>query len=130
MHTSTRIACSCGMVKVSVVISATPIVAVSPGSAPMMMRSSVAQKTLRIPHPLSRWASAPPNCSRLCSMPAALRQADEEDALEHERHKEAREHALHDADPHETEARLRLEPGPPLECGDEERHEDRGREPE
>jgi hypothetical protein len=65
MQTRTRIACSCGIVKVSVVMSATPIVAVSPGNAPMTMPRSVAQKTLRMPQPLRRCARAPPNCSRL-----------------------------------------------------------------
>ncbi len=47
MQISTRIAVSAGMWKVSVVRSAIPSVAVSPGSAPTVIPSSVAQRTLK-----------------------------------------------------------------------------------
>ena len=46
MHTSTMIASVCGIVKVSVVIKATPMVAVRPGSAPMTMPRNVAHSTV------------------------------------------------------------------------------------
>src|SRR5918998_6163022 len=99
MHTSTRIACSCAIVKVRVVMSATPIVAVRPGRAPITMPRKVAQTALKMDPGVSRPAKAVPNSRRLSNIkrPGAicgLGKPDEEELLEHERHQEAGEDAL------------------------------------
>ena len=77
--------------------------------------------------PLRRCARAPPNCSRLST---ASGQTDEEDALEHERDRNAGQNALDERDRQAPGARLRRKPGPPFEGGDEQRHENRRRDPE
>ncbi len=68
MHTSTRMASVCGMVKVSVVIRATPMVAVRPGSAPMTMPRNVAHNTVKSTPGDMKPKSAAPNCPKLSNI--------------------------------------------------------------
>src|SRR5262245_17202814 len=129
MQTSTRIASVCGMVKVSVVISATPMVAVSPGRAPITMPRNVAHRTVKMVLGVRNPAKAAPNWPRLSSM-GALRQAHEEDAFEHQRYDDpgAETQRCRDRQPPQAFALRQL--ALPLEQGGEGEHEDRRRQPE
>src|SRR6476646_6035661 len=119
MQTSTRIACSCDIVKVRVVMSATPIVAVRPGRAPMTMPRKVAQTALKMDEGVSRPAKANPNSRRLSNINrlgavCGLRESDEEELLEDERHQEPGEDTLEKCGRDPPGAHSRREFGPPL----------------
>ena len=58
----------CGIVNVSVVIKATPMVAVRPGSAPMTMPRKVAHSTVKSMPGDMKPQNAPPNCPRLSNI--------------------------------------------------------------
>jgi hypothetical protein len=68
MQISTMIASLCGMVKVSVVSKATPMVAVRPGRAPMTMPRKVAHITLKSVCGFMNPTKAPPSWPRLSSI--------------------------------------------------------------
>src|SRR5215216_4352320 len=121
------------MVNVNVVISATPIVAVRPGNAPITMPRNVAHKTLKIVHGVMKPRKATPNWPRLSNMrdpERASGQPNEKDALEHKNDQSARDDALQGRRRHSSQAHLALKPGLPFKQHDKYRDEDRRREPE
>src|SRR5512144_224428 len=112
VQTRTRSACADGILIVSVVISATPIVAVRPGSAPMMTPTSDDSSTSPSVSGSEKLAMERPNATRPSNMTERLRQAHVEDLLEDERDDERRQRSArdrHDRAPQRT--RFRLAPG-------------------
>src|SRR5919106_3802964 len=124
MQIRTRIAVSVGSLKVSVVSSATPMVAVRPGSAPTMIPSSVAQATCNSESRVVRRTKASPSWARSMS----LRQANQEELLERDADDSGDQDRLDQSRREAAQPPAGLARLLPLEDGDEGEEEQAGRE--